>query len=430
MTAPPRSVVIVGGSLAGLMCGIQLKRQGTNVVILEQDSRAERMSHAAGISLGSNIAEFLRRYDDTHTLAGIPSSGSHISRRTWAKLFSVKFERQLTSWGLLYRILRANLDGLATQPCPNPPAPRPGDGRVEYRAGQRVTGLQYDASASGEGGKMTVLFEDVATGKQDSITADLVVGADGIHSTVRRLVQAPVKTGSGYAGYVVWRGLLPVKSATPETAAFFAEGIAFQTLQRSYMVCYIIPTDDGGFGPGERLINWVWYFNVADGSREMDEIFTDVHGIKHNNTVPAGLVRSEVWDRCRESLTAQMTAPFREIVRRTAEPFVTKVNDVLCTENSFYDGRVVLVGDAFACVRPHFGLATDHAAFQCLEVMKLWKGEVSREAWRREVMVRSKRLWFLSILLGRYGLDTWGSFLGTVWAYLVFVVRWKFGWKV
>ncbi|KAK3689077.1 FAD binding domain protein [Podospora appendiculata] len=427
MTEPPKSVVIVGGSLAGLMCGIQLKRQGSAVTILEQDSRSERMSHAAGISLGANIGAFLREHDDTKTPAGIPSAGSHISRRTRAKLYSVKFERQLTSWGLLYRILRANLDGLATSACPNPPAPRPGDGKVEYRAGKRVSGLQCDDAS---GGKVTVLFEDVATGKQEAVTADLVVGADGIHSTVRRLVHAPVTDGGGYAGYVVWRGLLREKDATPETAAFFAEGIAFQTLKRSYMVCYIIPTDDGGFGPGDRLINWVWYYNVADGSREMHDIFTDVEGVRHNNTVPAGLVNPQVWERCRESLTAQMTAPFAEIVRQTAAPFVTKVNDVLCTQSSFHDGRVVLVGDAFACVRPHFGLATDHAAFQCLAFIRLWNGEVSRAAWSREVLVQSKKLWFLSILLGRYGLDTWASLLRTVLSYLVFLARWKLGWQV
>jgi salicylate hydroxylase len=41
-----------------------------------------------------------------------------------------------------------------------------------------------------------------------AVTADLVVGADGIRSTVRDLLFGP--TAATFTGFVAWRGLVPV----------------------------------------------------------------------------------------------------------------------------------------------------------------------------------------------------------------------------
>ena len=212
------------------MHGIQLKRKSHNVTILEKDPNSERRSQAAGIGFAANVDEFLRLYDATGLRTSIVSPSTHISWGKRTKLYRVPVPRNLTSWGLLYRILRANLDGLATAACPNPPPPRPGDGNVDYRAGKCVTGLDYTE------GHVTVRFVDVsdASSGEDSVVADLVIGADGIHSTVRKLVHAP--NTKEYSGYVVWRGTIPEKAVSKEAADFFADGLGFEMLRRSYMV--------------------------------------------------------------------------------------------------------------------------------------------------------------------------------------------------
>jgi 2-polyprenyl-6-methoxyphenol hydroxylase-like FAD-dependent oxidoreductase len=48
------------------MHGIQLKRHGSRVTILERDPRTERReAQAAGIGFEANMQEFLRRYNVT-----------------------------------------------------------------------------------------------------------------------------------------------------------------------------------------------------------------------------------------------------------------------------------------------------------------------------------------------------------------------------
>ena len=216
----------VGGSLAGLLHGLYLKRHGSNVVILEQDPSSIRSSHQAGIAFGPAVQEILAKYDDTGMQSCIPSTSTRVAyRKSWE--VSLNIARRLTSWGLLYRILRANFDGLASEAVSNPPPPRKGDGNAEYRSGKKVSNLRY------ENGVVTVSFVD-QDGTEDSITADFVIGADGLHSTVRALLQAP--TIKEYSGYVSWRGTVPEKDLPAETVQYFSGRPTISFLKGNYLV--------------------------------------------------------------------------------------------------------------------------------------------------------------------------------------------------
>lgn len=76
-----------------------------------------------------------------------------------------------------------------------------------------MTGLEYSQ------GTVKVFFEDVHSGRQETIAADLVTGTDGVHSTIRKLVNAP--TLKRYAGYVSWRDSVPESSVSEDTAKYF-----------------------------------------------------------------------------------------------------------------------------------------------------------------------------------------------------------------
>ncbi|KAI0401073.1 FAD binding domain protein [Xylaria palmicola] len=382
----PKSVVIVGGSLAGLMQGIQFKRLGEHVTILEQDTRTERYSNEAGIAFGSNMSELLRQVDLTGLPVSIPSEFNHVSYRN------------LSCWGLLYRILRANFDGLPSTVCPNPPGPLTGDGSIEYRSGKMVNVLQCCDST------VTVHFEDVNTKETGTVQADLVIGADGVHSTVRRLVGAPAV--EEYAGYIVWRGTVKEDTLPVETKQYFSNRVCANMLGGSSCICYVIPTDSGGFSPEERL----------ESSTEMKDIFTDIHGDLHQHTVPRGLVRPDVWARIRPTFTSRMAPP---------NPFVTKVNDVLCTTPSFYDGHVILVGDALAAIRPHIAYSAEQAAFHTLSLAKVSRGEETMDAWCREVGHHAQRFHFLSRVVGHFGQGPLIVFLKPLLSYILLVVRLK-----
>ncbi|RWA04932.1 hypothetical protein EKO27_g10173 [Xylaria grammica] len=271
---------VVGGSLAGLMHGIMFKRMGSNVMILEQDASPERRPHSAGIGFGFNLENFL----------SVSGPAADLDRR----------------WG--------------------------------SDVPQRDASLRLGTVRGHE--SMVVHFRDVLTEKCDSVKAELVIGADGIHSTVRKLLKPMIRPR--YAGYIVWRAMVPENEVSIEIDKFFSDRAATQLLRNSYIVCYLIPTDDGCFEPGKRVINWLWYYNVDEGSPEMTEIFTDIQGQHHKNTVPAGLIRPEVWEKHRDQMLPQMAAPFANLIRTAKSPFVTKVNDVLCTDSSFFKDRVIL----------------------------------------------------------------------------------------
>jgi 2-polyprenyl-6-methoxyphenol hydroxylase-like FAD-dependent oxidoreductase len=412
----------VGGSLAGLLHGLYLKRHGSHVVILEQDPGAVRSSHNAGIAFGPAVEEILCKYDATGVQSCTPSVATRFALRKSRPHFKeLGIIRNLTSWGLLYRILRANFDGLPSDAVPNPPPARKGDGKAEYRAGQRVTTLQLQDSK----GAVTVGFVG-QDGVEESLTADLVIGADGQHSTVRTLLQAPAI--KEYSGYVAWRGTVAERDLPPEVAEYFASRTCINLLKGTYLVSYAVPPDTGTFAPGTRLINWVWYYNLPAGSADLTEVLTDSRGKTHGNTVPSGLARPEIFQKHLATTVDAMAGPFAALLSHPGQtPFVTKVNDALTETAVFWDGKVVLVGDALAAFRPHFAVATEQAARHCLGLAKVWEGEQTVQQWARDVTGYGKRMWLLSRVLGAFGLRGWGEFVKVLCVYVAFLVRLKLG---
>ncbi|OJJ42362.1 hypothetical protein ASPZODRAFT_2119951 [Penicilliopsis zonata CBS 506.65] len=408
----PESVIIIGGSVAGLLQGLQLKRQGSHVTVLEQDPSKDRHSHESGISIGPSVVALLDRYDATGRPAAIPTEYMSAAWRHRLRVANTHWAHNMSNWGCLYLILRANFDGLASAAVPMPPSPRAGDGPVDYRAGKKVTGVRYNRAK----GLVYVDFVDVQTGDVGEAGAALVLAADGVHSTVRQLLQVP--TRKEYAGYIGWRGTVPEKLLSAQTVDYFLNRLNFTLLRGTYFISYLIPTEGGHTEPGKRLLNWVWYFPVQENSAEMAEIFTDIHGKMHGNTVPQGLVNPAVWQAQLARYVPQMTAPLAEVVSLTPRVFVTKVGEAQCTTPSFFDGRLVLVGDAFTGFRSHLGKASEQAAQHALQMDRVWRGEISQEERDREANYYARRLVLLNRVIGFMGLGWWWAVLKTLVEYV------------
>ena len=192
-TAP--KVVVVGGSLGGLFDAIALRSLGYEVDVYEKSSGLMH-DRGAGIVFQEEVAEFLTRYE----VAPLKSVAIPVRTRRYLHADgSVAQEwampQAMTSWDALYRKLRAAF----------------GDDR--YHLGVRFAG--FDAA----GDRVTARFD---AGQE--LTADLLVGADGPGSTVRRQLLPEVR--SEYAGYVAWRGVLLERDA-PDLATDFAGRLTF-----------------------------------------------------------------------------------------------------------------------------------------------------------------------------------------------------------
>ena len=117
---------------------------------------------------------------------------------------------------------------------------------MKYLVGSKAAGLflpdNGTVEGEGEGNGVSVKYSvcgaDGSTpdGKQGVISADLIIGADGRHSTIRDLVSASGPTKTEYSGYIAWRGTLLETEASPESAKYFENMTTINFLKGSYIV--------------------------------------------------------------------------------------------------------------------------------------------------------------------------------------------------
>src|SRR5260370_1336136 len=120
-----------------------------------------------------------------------------------------------------------------------------------------------------------------------------------------------------------------------------------------------IPGPGGAPTAGQRLVNFVWYVNVA-GGEALDELMTGRDGIRRPVSLPPGAATDEVVTAMRRSAQAAFAPPVAEVVTGVDEPFVQVIYDIAVPRMAF--GRVCLLGDAAFAVRPHAAAGTAQAA--------------------------------------------------------------------
>jgi 2,6-dihydroxypyridine 3-monooxygenase len=329
-------VLVVGGSLGGLGAAVRLQAAGHQVTVLER-SAAPLEDHGAGIVLHPETAATLEAH------LGAPPS-AYASSVRWLRYLTTDgtvahctpSRLRFASYAALYRRLREAL---------------PRFGGTE-RLGAEVVRVDQDA---------TVAWAELRDGTR--LEADLVVGADGLRSLVRRTLHPGLELRD--AGYVAWRGVLPEESLSPSGRAPLAEAITYTILPGSHILTYPI------LDPAARTLrNWVWYRNVPLGP-DRARLLTGRDGTRHQLSLPPGHARPEAIAQLRTDAAAVLPPPVAELVQRTPSPFLQVVVDL--EPPALSAGRLCLLGDAGFVARPHAAAGTAKAAFEarvlasCLE---------------------------------------------------------------
>ena len=185
MSSTPIRVAIVGGGLGGLSAAIALLQQGMEVTVFEQaDSLGEV---GAGVFIYPNSLRMLERAGLGPALAEVGAKvgpGSEYYRMDGSVVGKV-VTADSAGWNGMYGMHRADLLGVFAARVPQ--------GRV--RTGHRCVGFAQDGRTA------TVHFANGAR-----FEADLVIAADGIHSSLQKYVVEP--SPPIYSGFRAYRGLL------------------------------------------------------------------------------------------------------------------------------------------------------------------------------------------------------------------------------
>lgn len=195
MSAEPKpKVLIAGAGIAGLVAGLSLLAQGIEVEIFEQASELRELG--AGVQLSANGTRVLIALGLEPAMLGIASepSGKQIrlfsTGRTW-KLFDLGASSRAIYGAPYWMVHRGDFHRVLVEAF-NARAP----GRLHLDS--RCVGFEE------EGGG---IWLKLAGGKR--VRGDVVVGADGVHSEIRRQIGGDAKPF--FAGVAAWRGLVPME---------------------------------------------------------------------------------------------------------------------------------------------------------------------------------------------------------------------------
>ena len=127
---------------------------------------------------------------------------------------------------------------------------------------------------------------------------------------------------------------------------------------------------------------------------------TDTDGKCYPITLPVGKMRPEILDQQRAHAREILLLQFAEIVCDTQQPFIQAITDVMAPRNSFFDGKVLLIGDAVAGFRPHTAASTSQAAYDAQLLSEWQKGDMGREEWERRTMEFAREMQRKGVQMG------------------------------
>lgn len=321
--------IVIGGSMAGLFTGLLLARAGWSVDIFER-SGSELAGRGAGIVTHGELFDILHRVgiDRETAQIGVSVAGRRVFARDGGLAGELALPQVLTSWSHLYGLLR----GLFP------------DG--SYHHGHSLDRVEETETA------VIAHFGDGS-----AQAADLLIGADGIFSSVR--AQLAPHVAPSYVGYIAWRGLVDEADLSPATRDALCDHFAFALPVGEQMLGYPVAGRGEAMARGQRRFNFVWYRPAA--AEDLRELLTDIDGVAHPLSIPPNRIRPEVTRALREDARLLLAPQFAEVVERVEQPFIQAIQD-LATPRMVLGRRTVILGDAAFVARPHVGMGVTKAA--------------------------------------------------------------------
>jgi 2-polyprenyl-6-methoxyphenol hydroxylase-like FAD-dependent oxidoreductase len=270
-------VFIIGGGIGGFATALSLHAVGIECEVFEQSRDIRELG--VGINLLPHATRELAELGLLETL-------DRVSIRTSELIYTNRFGQEI--WHELrgldagydypqYSIHRGKLQG------------------VLYEAAQARIGEEHihtahqliDFAQNGSGVTVTFLRRD-GSGERVTTGGDVLIAADGIHSTVRRTFY-PHEGAPAWNGTMMWRGAVEYPPFLIGRSMVIAGAGAVHAMNATRLVLY--PISDQTSAPGTNLLNWVVTAKLNNGSEppprredwsrlgQLDELLPHVEGI-------------------------------------------------------------------------------------------------------------------------------------------------------
>ena len=298
--ASPGKIAVIGGGIGGLTAALALLKRGLDVDIYEQAPELKEVG--AGIQISSNGTRvlFALGLEDALKRVQVQPSKRQIRHwRTgetwnWFDLGQVTQQRYGTPHVMLHR---GDLHGLLADAVRNL---KPDAVHLNKRCGALAQSAE----------RAEVTFTDGET-----VTADYVIGADGIHSKIREFLFGPDKPE--FTGCVAWRGLVPMQQLPPHIAPLLGTNwlgphghVLHYPVRRGEIMNFIsfVERDDW------QIESWVTQGSQDELANDYRDWPEDVHAIIRNIETPykwAMMVRGPMprWSEGRVTLMGDACHP-------------------------------------------------------------------------------------------------------------------------
>jgi 2-polyprenyl-6-methoxyphenol hydroxylase-like FAD-dependent oxidoreductase len=341
-----KRALVIGGSMSGLLAALALRRQGWQADVYERV--AEPLAgRGAGIVAQPELKAILRTLGlEADRDLGIEVSTRVMLARDGRVTHRVPVAQTMTAWDRVFFLLKAAL------------------AEANYHRAKELRRVEQH----GQG--VVAYFADGTAAE-----GDVLIGADGIRSTVRQ--QYLPEVAPLYAGYTAWRGLIAESAFPPALHAALFEDFSFCLPDNEQMLGYPVAGPGNDLRAGHRRYNFVWY-RPASEARELPRLLTDDSGRTHVLSIPPPLIARDVVAAMRADAERVLAPQFNAMVDLCDMPFLQPIYDLEVPHMAF--GRVAILGDAAFVARPHVGAGVAKAAEDALALAEAVDGSAGTEA--------------------------------------------------